>query len=278
MNAHCPNFINRHIIVPALLLLAFALSACSGDSGETVEGIHLVNKGELTVCSHLPYKPFEYTNDDGKVVGFDVSLAYLLAHDLGVDLTVISIDGSQFISGAAFAAGKCDMGMGGLTITEKRKKAVDFSDPYFKATQALLVKTNSGIKNLPDMKGMKLGVMATTTGKLYAEKHAARDGYTLVIFDDLSLLLNAVSSGKVAGALQDNGPLGYYATLHPDTHVVATFDTGERYGFLFEKNNDNADKLRTRFNKVLAQARKDGAYDNLFRQWFGSEPSAGTKS
>lgn len=264
--------LHRHTLFIVFCLLTVALGACSQGSGGTADGIHLVAKNKLTVCTHLPYKPFEFSNDSGDVVGFDVDLARLLAKNLGVKLDVTSMDWNQITSGAAFAANKCDLAMGGATITEQRKKAVQFSDPYFKATQALLVKKGSGIHGLADLSGKRLGMQTDTTGEVYTKKHAEQYHYTPVVFDDLALLTTAVSAGKVAAAIQDNGPLAYYAAHSGDTRLAASFDTGERYGFMAAKDNDNADKLIQRLNKVLGKARKDGTYAAKYKHWFGRAP------
>ena len=253
-------------------LLALTLSACSQDEGATVDGIHLVKADALTVCTHIPYKPFQFTGDNGEVVGFDVDLVDLLAQDLGVETHVVSVDWNQITSGAVLAAGSCDLAMGGATITPKREEAVLFSDPYFNATQALLVKKGSDYESLEDLQGKRLGTQTDTTGAIYADKHAEQYGYTTVVFDDLALETTAVSAGKVDAAINDNGPLYQYAADNPDTEIAAEFDTGERYGFLAKKDDENAQKLIDRLNEALAKARENGRYDEIFKKWFGQVP------
>jgi len=256
-----------------LCVAAMALGACSQDEGGTVDGIHLVDKDALTVCTHLPYKPFQFTNAEGEVVGFDVDILKLLADDLGVEENVVSMDWNQITSAAVFAAHKCDVAMGGATITPERAKAVLFSDPYFNSTQALLVKTDSGITGLADLKGKRLGIQADTTGAIYAEKHAEEYGYTTVVFDDLALETTAVSAGKVVAAIGDNGPLYQFAEDTPGTEIAAEFDTGEYYGFLAKKDDENAQKLIDRLNQQIAQAKENGEYDRIFEKWFGHLPA-----
>jgi len=252
----------------ALLVLA----ACSQDEGGTVDGIHLVDKNALTVCTHLPYKPFQFSNAEGEVVGFDVDILKLLADDLGVEEKVVSMDWNQITSAAVFAANKCDVAMGGATITSKRAEAVLFSDPYFNSTQALLVKTGSNITGLADLEGKRLGIQADTTGALYAEKHAEEYGYTTVVFDDLALETTAVSAGQVVASIGDNGPLYQFAQDNPGTEIAAEFDTGEYYGFIARKDDDNAAKLVARLNDQIAQAKENGEYDRIFEKWFGHLP------
>lgn len=259
------------VAAAATLCLTLSATAMAADSGS--QDIELVHPGQLTVCTHLPYKPFEFVNKDRDVVGFDVALADLLAEDLGVKTQIISISWNQITSGAVFAARKCDLGMGGATITEKRAEAVLFSDPYFNATQVLLVKKDSGISSLADLEGKRLGVQVATTGQVYAKKFADKYGYTMVVYSDLALLTTAVSAGAVDAAIQDSAPLFKYSEAHPDTTIGAVFDTGEHYGFMAMKGNANATRLMNAFNKALAQAKKDGTYDKLYKKWFGGLPT-----
>jgi polar amino acid transport system substrate-binding protein len=267
------------VAAASVAVFALALSACgngsgSGGGGEDkakAAGITLVKPGKLTVCTHLSYKPFEY-KEGTKVVGFDVDLLDLLAKDLGVEQEVISIEWAQVTSGAAYDAKKCDMGMGAMTITASRKAAIGISDPYMDATQVLLVKKGAPYKSLEDLKGKKVGVQADTTGKDYATAASKKIGFEVVVFNDLALQTNNVKSGRVDAAINDNGALYNFVQGNPDTEVTAEFNTGEQYGFAAKKDDPSGTKLLTRFNGLLAKAKSDGTYNQLFKKWFGVEP------
>jgi polar amino acid transport system substrate-binding protein len=142
---------------------------------------------------------------------------------------------------------------------------MDFADPYFQATQALLVKTGSGFDSLESLSGETVGVQANTTGKAYAEENAP-DDVELKTFEDLALLTSAVKTGDVAAGVNDNGVLYDYAAQNPDTEVTAEFDTGEEYGFAVAK--DGNDALLTTVNEVLDRAKSDGTYEEIFREYF----------
>lgn len=101
----------------------------------------LINSKNLTVCTHLAYRPFQYLDaDNTTIIGFDVDLADVVAKKLGVTQKIVDIDFGQITSGSVFAAKKCDLGAAAITITKERNAAAPFSDPYFDATQALLVR------------------------------------------------------------------------------------------------------------------------------------------
>jgi polar amino acid transport system substrate-binding protein len=270
----------RAIAVASVAALTLTLTACGGDDqaggggGEDKAkeaGITLVKPGQLTSCTHLSYKPFEF-KEGTKVVGFDVDLIDLLAKDLGVKQEVVSLEWAQITSGAAFKAKKCDVGMGAMTITPERQAAIGISDPYMDASQVLLVKKGAPYKSLADLKGKKVGVQADTTGKDYAEKTQKELGYQVITFPDLTSMANNVKSGRVDAGVNDNGALYDYVKDNPDTEVAAEFDTGEKYGFAADKTDPSSVKLIERLNAALKKAREDGTYKELYKKWFGVEP------
>jgi polar amino acid transport system substrate-binding protein len=262
-----------------LAAAALAISGCGGDDDDddtTTAGdgdIQLLQEGKLTVCTHLPYEPFQYQDESGEVVGFDVDLLNLLAEDLGVEQEVLNVgEWEQVTSGAVFAANRCDIGMGAMTITEERAQALHISDPYFDATQALIVQAGSGIQGLEDLEGELVGVQTGTTGQDYGEANAEEFGYTTQNFEDLALQLNALKAGQIAAAINDNVPILSFVEQNPDTEMVTEFDTGEKYGFPAKKDDPNAERLIARLNELLAQAVEDGTYDEIYEKWFGVKP------
>lgn len=246
-----------------------------GETGTAAgeSAITLVKDGTLTTCTHLSYKPFQFKDSDGTVVGFDVDLVDLVAEELGVTQEILDIEFAQITSGAVFAAKKCDLGAGATTITEERQKAILFSDPYFSATQALITTKDSGITDLSAMEGKRLAVQTDTTGQLYAEKQKDDNGYTyeMVIFDDLSTQLTGLMAGRADAAINDNGVVLDFAKENPETEVVKEFDTGEEYGIMTAKDDPNAEALMNTVNDVLAAAKEDGRYNEIYKKWFGTD-------
>ena len=261
----------------SVAVLALALTACGGGSGSSgsddkakAAGITLVKSGKLTVCTHLPYKPFQFTQD-GETVGFDVDLMDLVADKLGVEQEIFDTPFEGIQSGESLNTGKCDAAAAGMTITDERARVIDFSEPYFDATQALLVKKDSGITSLDDLSGKSLGVQEGTTGEQYANDNAP-DDVEVRSFEDLALLTAAVKTGQIDAGINDNGVLFDYVNANPDTEVSAEFDTGEQYGVAVKK--DGNDALLKTINQVIEDAKSDGTYDEIYKKWFGDVPQS----
>jgi polar amino acid transport system substrate-binding protein len=260
----------KTLATTALLSLGLAGCATGGDTTELESGVKVVEEGALTVCTHLPYEPFQY-NQGGEVVGFDVDLMDLVAEDLGLKQKIFNTPFEGIETGQAMNTSKCDIAAAGMTITDERAEVMDFSDPYFDATQALLVKKGSNIDSLESLSGETLGVQIGTTGQQYAEENVP-DDVELKVFEDLALLVSAVKTGGIPAAINDNSVLYDYVEKNPDTEVSTEFDTGEQYGFAVAK--DENDALLDAVNEALATAREDGTYDKLYKKYFPTAPTS----
>ncbi|MEU9325816.1 transporter substrate-binding domain-containing protein [Streptomyces canus] len=251
-----------------LLLVAACTSSDDGGSGSKTAagGVELVKGGQLTTCTHLPYPPFQ-SEIDGKVQGFDVSLIDLVAKDLGVKQEILDTPFENFKTGAFLNSGSCDLAAAGMTITDERKKNVDFSDPYFDATQALLVAKGSGISSLADAKAKKvqLGAQAQTTGEDYVKGQ----GFDPVSFESSDAVLSGLRSGQVKAVVIDYPVVQGWLKNKADAdafQVADNINTGEQYGFTVKKGNT---KLLAAVNKALADAKADGTYKKLYEKWIG---------
>src|SRR5690606_32354725 len=125
--------------------------------------------GSLTVCTNPPYEPFEY-EEDGEIVGLDMALTGEIAADLGVELRPLNTGFDAIESGAALNAKQCDIAASAITITDQRKKNVDFSDSYFDADQGVLVAAGTEVADESDLEGLKIAVQQATTGASWVEE------------------------------------------------------------------------------------------------------------
>lgn len=258
----------RHPLSAAALTAAalLALTACSGsDSGDgaaTGDGeLALVNAGSLTVCTNPPYEPFEY-EEDGEIVGLDMALTGEIAADLGVELRPLNTGFDAIESGAALNAKQCDIAASAITITDQRKKNVDFSDSYFDADQGVLVAEGTEVADEGDLEGLKIAVQQATTGASWVEEQ----GLEGVQFEDLGLQIQALRNGQVDVVVNDVTVLEPYAD--DELSVAFVVATGEQYGFAIRKDNT---ALVEAANTTLERIREDGTYDDLVAEYFGAD-------
>jgi polar amino acid transport system substrate-binding protein len=194
----------------------------------------------------------------------------LVAKKLGVQQAIVDTPFEGIKSGQDLSTGKCDIAAAGMTITDERKKAILFSLPYFDATQALLVKSDSTVATLADLKGKKLGAQAATTGLDYAKTKAAENGFEIVEFQDLATETQALTTGQVEAAINDL-PVWTEAIKENKgaTKVATQFDTGEQYGFGMKLGNDALKKV---VDDAITGAKADGTYVTLYTKWIGVAP------
>ncbi|HET8795111.1 MAG TPA: basic amino acid ABC transporter substrate-binding protein [Arthrobacter sp.] len=258
--------------VPFILIAAstLALTACGGgggdDAGSTEGGgseLALIQPGTLTVCSDIPYPPFEF-EEGGEYTGFDMELIREIAAGLDLEVAIKDIGFEGLQSGAALAAGTCDIGASAMTITEQREENLDFSEPYYDSLQSLLVPKDSDIESIEDLAGKSVGVQQGTTGQNYAEENVPESAEVRAYPSDAELF-PALTSGGVDAVLQDL-PVNLGHTQDGAFTIVEKYDTNEKYGFAVQEEGSEA--LLEAVNKELAELRDNGTYQKIYDKYF----------
>ncbi len=253
------------------LIVSFGAAGCGGDDDVASAALApvVMTDGSLTVCTDMPYEPFEF-EEDGQPAGFDVDLVAEVAKRLGVKSAIVDTDFDAIASGEALNSGTCDVAISAMTITGDRARVLDFSSPYFNASQALVLEQGSAVTSLADLGGRRIGVQGGTTGELYVTDNAP-DTAKIVPFEDSAAMDVALEAGEVDAAVYDNTVVGDVVANNPAVAVAAEFDTGEQYGMAVKKNG-NVDLLRT-INDVLADLKAENGYDQIYEKWFGAAPN-----
>ncbi|QOD02580.1 ABC transporter substrate-binding protein [Pseudarthrobacter sp. BIM B-2242] len=241
---------------------ALTLTACGGGTttpAASEGGVQLINAGKLTVCSDVPYEPFEFQKD-GQIVGFDIDIANEVAKDLNAELSVVDSSFEAIETGTALTG--CDLSISSVSITDVRKSVMDFSDPYMDDDLTLVATTASGITDIDSAKGKKVGVQQATTGA----KYASENGIDAQQFEDSGLLIQALLAGTIDAALGNQSILAYAIKDDPKFKRVEDYTTGEKLGISIKKGNT---AMTEKVNATLNRLKDDGSLEKFETTWFG---------
>ncbi|HWI62995.1 MAG TPA: basic amino acid ABC transporter substrate-binding protein [Symbiobacteriaceae bacterium] len=217
--------------------------------------------GKLLIGTSPDYPPFESLDKDNKVIGFDMDIMEAVAKKLGVKLEIVQINFDGLIS--ALNAKKFDIMAAGVTVTEERQKAVDFSKPYLVGTDAVVVHKDGGLKvtKLEDLKGKKVGVQL---GTVQADALKEISGITVKEYNLFTEAASAVGA-KQADAMYLHAVVAKsFAKANPNL-VIALETPAKDTAYALRK--DTAD-LTAVVNEVLADLQKNGEMDKLVEKWF----------
>ena len=255
------------------LLLGAILSLCacglmpnSGYDATDANGTHftLVEKDKLTVAASLDFPPFE-NFENNEAVGFEVDVMKAIAQDLGLELNYLPSMKFDTIIPAIAAGGSADVGVSGFTITPKRLKTIDFSDPICDTNQSIVTLSGSPIKTIEDLKGLRIGGETGTTG-LDLSRELINDAEEIIAFDEYPAVFAALQSGQMKAAVLDKPVSEYYIkTAYPDCEVVQEIPTGEQYGIAISKDNPG---LTEAINNSIKRLEESGKLDELKSKWF----------
>ena len=263
----------------SLLALAavFTLSACGGSqnsnsnsaaSGTKAAGLD-VNKTYI-VATDASYAPMEYMENNA-VVGFSHDILDAAAKSQNVKLEFVNTPFKGLF--ANVDKGDSDIGLASITINDERKQQLDFSDPYFEATQMIVTTDrNANIKTFADLKTRPASVQAATSGDLILQDLQGKDSQNIKRFETMPLAFKELESGGVDAVVGDSSVVAYYVKQNPNAKLNTVVDPSfvkEHYGFAFKKGRN--DGLREAINKGLAQIKTDGTYDKIHTQWFGAQ-------
>lgn len=253
-------------------VLATGLVGCgnksSDNSGGNQTALEQIKKNKKLVVATSPdYPPFEFMvseNGKSKIVGADIDLAQKIADKLGVELELKAMDFDALLP--ALQAGKVDMVITGMTPNEKRKKAVDFSDIYFKGENAVIVNAKDAGKFTSEdqLKKAKLGVQKGSTQETYVKDNLKVTNYkALVAVPDL---IADMKNGNIDAVVLNSKVAGINVTKYDGIKVVEnlklTSGGDEEAMAVAIKKGDNADLIKLT-NEVIKELQDGGEYDKI---------------
>lgn len=219
------------------------------------------------VATDASYAPFEYMDGD-KVVGFSHDILEAAAEHEGLKLEFVNTPFEGIF--ANVDKGDSDIALASITITNERKQKVDFSNPYFQATQMIVTADKgSDIKTFADLKNRSASVQNGTTGDLILQDLQGKESKLIRRFETMPLAFKELLAGGVDATVGDNGVVQNFVANNPGVKFNMIVDPSfpkEEYGFAFRKGRN--DGLREKINQGLAAIKSDGTYSKIEAKWF----------
>lgn len=243
-------------MMKALFAALFLLFALSGPvCAETT----------IVFATDATWPPMEFVNDQKQLVGYSIDFMTAAGKEAGFTPVFKNTAWDGIFAG--LAANKYDAIVSSVSITEERKKAMDFSEPYYTVRQALIVPKASTAKSLADLKDQKVGGQIGTTG-FFAIKAAV--GVVPKSYDEVGLAMEDLNVGRIAAVVCDDPvAVNYALNNYKDTlKIAAVIETGaaENYGVAAKKGNTTTLAL---INKGILAVKAKGIDKELIQKWMG---------
>lgn len=247
-------------VIVAALSLSLALSACS-EAKQQDSLKRVKDSGKFTVVGSGGYKPFNFINEKGDVVGFDVDTGKAIADKLNVELNYVTSDWDGLVEG--LRAGRYDGILGSMAITEDRLKEVNFTTPYYYSGAQLIVRKDSGISSPNDMDGKTIAVTTATNFVGDAEKLGAE----VSTYQDDNATIMELLQGRVDGVITDR-----LVALEAMNNISGGEDL-ELCGKILRLEemaiavNKDDTELLTELNNTLQILHQDGTLKAISEEW-----------
>ncbi len=258
----------RIVSMLLVIMCAFALCACGGQAAggsasDTSQGFDTVTKGVLTMATNAYFPPYEYY-EGSDIVGIDAEIAKAVADKLGLELKIEDMEFDSIIT--AVSAGKADMGLAGMTVTEERKQNVNFSDTYATGVQVVVVPEDSDIASVDDLAGKKIGVQLATTGDIYCTDDFGSEN--VEEYNKGNDAIMALVSGKIDAVVIDNEPAKSFVAANEGLKILDTEYVTEDYAAALNKENT---ALLEAVNGALKELKADGTLDSIINKYIPAE-------
>ena len=280
----------KRLVAALVTTAALVFAACGEDENEaspepasTAEAatcekaqLELATAGTLTVATDKPaFPPYFIDDDPTNGRGFESAVAYAIADELG--FTTSEVEWTVVPFNASFAPGPkdFDFDVNQISISEKRERAVDFSEPYYTAPQAVVAAKGSSVaraKSLEELADASIGVQLGTTS-LDAVNEAIQPSEDPKVFDDSNAVVTALRQNQVDAVVIDL-PTAFYLTAAqvPGAAIVGQFEApgGDEWGALLEKDSP----LTPCVSQAITALRDSGELDRITQRWMGGAAGA----
>ncbi len=250
--------------IVALLLCALMCTALFTACSKKDTVAQIKKEGKIVMGTNAEFEPFEY-RDGNEVTGIDVEIAQKIAEKLGVTLEIEDMAFDSLVG--AIGSGKIDFIAAGMTADPDRDKNVDFSEGYYDAYQAIIIKEGSAITSSKDLAGKKIGVQQGTTGDIYCTDEI--EGAEVSRYSKGSEAVLDLVNGKVDAVVIDNFPAMKFVMKNTGLTILDEKITSESYSIAVAEGDEN---LLKEVNAVIKEMKEDGTLDAIVEKYVKMSP------
>ena len=247
-------------------------STASSDNGSAVstedQSLQKVkDAGKLILGLDATFKPMGYTDENNEIVGFDIDVAEEVCNRLGVELVKQPINWDTLTTD--LNVGKCDCVWNGLSINEERQEKMNLSEPYMKNAMVFVVKGDSTVEKMADLKGKKISVQNGSSAQTILESCEIKDDITVSPIATNVEALQQLELGVVDAVFLDEVVADYEIKNSGKNYKkLAEGLEEEEYAIAFRKDDQ---ALRDAVQKTLSEMKADGKLAEISTKWFGSD-------
>lgn len=255
------------VLAVLMLTATMAMAVSAKSSDDLLKTIQ--ERGTIIVGLEGDWAPWSFVDENDELTGYDVEVAKAIAAKLGVEAQIVPGEWDGLFAG--MDAGRYDIVVNGVEMTEEREEKYDFATPYAYIRTALIVRgDNDSISSFEDLKGKKTANSIASTYMNLAESYGATC-YGVATLDET---LTMVLQGRVDATLNAIVSFTDYMAQHPDSNlkVVATTEDASNVAIPMRKGDDTA-SLREAISKAIEELREEGTLSELSVRFFGEDIS-----
>jgi len=240
------------LVLTGLLLMGLILPGCNSAGGN------------IRVATDATWPPFEYVDDQNKIVGFDIDLMDAIAAKAGLKIEYVNVGFDPLLAG--MATGTYDAAISSITIKPERAESMLFTDPYYVAGQMIVVKaSNTAITGESTLAGKALGAQLGTTGEALAQEIPNAN---VKSYNQIGLAIQDLMNGQVDAVICDTPIAENYVKKNSAAlKIVGGALTTEDYGIAVAKGKED---LLKKINDGLKAVKAEGLIDTLVQKWLAS--------
>lgn len=255
--------------IALIMFFSIIVSGCNGQATKNKSSNNILEKGTLVVGLDDSFPPMGFRDESGEIVGFDIDMAKEAAKRMGLEVIFKPVEWDGVI--LSLKNKDIDVIWNGLTVTDERKKQIDFSNVYLSNKQVIIINSDSDIKTKEDLNKKTVGVQLGSS----SEKALSYDEILTKNLKDIRKYSNNtealldLKAKRIDAVVIDEIVGRYYIAKKPGQYLVISENFGDEDYAVGVRKEDIS--FKNELDKILDEMKKDGTAEEISENWFGED-------